>query len=170
MKTNLTITRDNIELLNNLPPNLVTLDCSNLGLTELPQLPRNLTRLDCKGNPLIHINLDNVQNSIRLNIDCENLDKQSLSNLQTHKRRILNYFRDLNDNIQRRFYEIEQEEYEDVLYTAINRPYNLKHQPISAPIASSVLSNFTKGRGKKRTIKKKTKRKRTIKKKTMRKY
>ena len=166
---NLTITRDNINQLKNLPHNLLTLDCSNLGLTELPQLPRNLTRLDCKGNPLIHINLDNVQNSIRLNIDCENLDKQSLLNIQKHKRRILNYYRDLNDNIQTRIHALQLEEYADVLDTATNRPYNQQHTPISAPIAASVLSNFYKGRGKKRTIKKKTKRKRTIKRKT-RKY
>ena len=49
------ITRENLDLLHNLPADTTVLVCDDLGLTHLPDLPPTLQILTCSRNQLIYL-------------------------------------------------------------------------------------------------------------------
>ena len=66
--TNIHITRENLDLLQNLPADTTVLRCIGLGLTELPpNLPPGLQVLDCSDNQIT--NLPDLPPGLRI-LDC----------------------------------------------------------------------------------------------------
>ena len=59
----------NLTRLDDLPPSLETLFCGNNQLTKLPRLPPNLKQLQCSENLIHWFNCDNLENSIKQNVN-----------------------------------------------------------------------------------------------------
>ena len=59
----------NLTRLDDLPPSLETLFCGNNQLTKLPRLPPNLKQLRCSENLIHWFNCDNLENSIKQNVN-----------------------------------------------------------------------------------------------------
>ena len=77
--TNIHITRENLDLLQNLPADTTVLRCIGLGLTELPpNLPPGLQVLDCSDNQIT--NLPNLPPGLRI-LDCSCNQLAQLLNL-----------------------------------------------------------------------------------------
>jgi hypothetical protein len=156
-----------LDSLPTLPPNLEMLVCDDNRLTQLPQLPDTLIYLNCKKNPITHVNLNEFHGyNLTLSIDCEHLDLDSLRNIKNNLMK-LEYCLSLVYKIDRRIseleFELELEQHKELAEVSA-QTYNSRRLP--PELWRNILSNFTQGRGKKRTNKKKTKKKRTIKKKT----
>jgi hypothetical protein len=77
--TEIRITRENLDLLQNLPANTTLLKCSGLGLTHLPDLPETLGYLDCDETlrTLYGFQLEEEMNTIR-----EKVNRWNAENLQ----------------------------------------------------------------------------------------